>query len=74
MQVQQIDQGWFIDIPPDMADVMEVAPGSIGVLYPHKGGIEIEILPPPTPELIASVREICEEFREPFEALKRLGD
>jgi hypothetical protein len=67
-------QGWLIDIPPDMAEVMGIAQGSIGVLYPHEGGISIEVLPPPSPELIESVKEICEQFREDFEEMKRLGD
>jgi hypothetical protein len=71
---QKTDQGWIIDIPPDMADVMGVAHGSIGVLYPRQGGISIEILPPPSPEFVASVLETCEEFREAFEEMKRLGD
>lgn len=71
---KKTDQGWIIDIPLDMADVMGVAHGSIGVLYPHAGGISIEVLPPPTPEFVASVLETCEEFREAFEEMKRLGD
>ncbi|MBS1809907.1 MAG: hypothetical protein JST84_17230 [Acidobacteria bacterium] len=71
---QKTDQGWIIDIPPDMADVMGVAHGSIGVLYPRKGGLSIEVLPPPLPELVSSVLETCEEFREAFEEMKRLGD
>jgi hypothetical protein len=71
---QKTDQGWIIDIPPDMADVMGVAHGSIGVLSPRQGGISIEILPPPSPEFVASVLETCEEFREAFEEMKRLGD
>ena len=74
MQVQQADQGWIIDIPPNMAEVMEVPHGSIGVLHPYKGGIEVEILPPSTPEFTASVLETCEQFRAAFEELKRLGD
>ncbi len=71
---QKTDQGWIIDIPPNMADVMGVAHGSIGVLYPHAGGISIEVLPPPSPELIDLVNEIAEQFREDFEEMKRFGD
>ena len=52
MKVHRTDQGWIIWAPLDMADVMGVAPGSIVVLYPRKGGIEVEVLPPPSPELI----------------------
>jgi hypothetical protein len=57
-----------------MADVIGVAHNSIGVLPPRKGGLEVEILPPPSSELIQSVKEICEEFREAFDEMKRLGD
>jgi hypothetical protein len=71
---RKTDQGWIIDIPPDMADVMGVARGSIGVLYPRTDGLSIEVLPPPSPELIEMVSEICEQFREDFEEMKRFGD
>ncbi len=71
---RKTDEGWIIDIPHDMADVMSIAHGSMGVLYPSRKGISIEILPPPSPELVASVLETCEEFREAFEEMKRLGD
>lgn len=67
-------QGWIIDIPPEMADVMGIAHGSIGVLYPNEEGIRIEVLPPPSPERMESARETFEEFREAFEEMKRLGD
>lgn len=71
---RKTDEGWIIDIPPDMADVMGIAHGSIGVLYPSQKGISIEILPPPSPKLVSSVLETCEEFHEAFEEMKRLGD
>jgi hypothetical protein len=71
---RKTDEGWIIDIPADMADVMGIAHGSIGVLYPSQKGISIEILPPPSTELISSVLETCEEFQEAFEEMKRLGD
>ncbi|HEX4949140.1 MAG TPA: hypothetical protein VFZ34_20860 [Blastocatellia bacterium] len=71
---QKTDQGWVIDIPPDMADVMGVAHGSIGILYPRPDGISIEVIPPLAPDLMESVKEICEQFREDFEEMKRLGD
>ena len=61
---RKTDEGWIIDIPH----------GSIGVLYPSRNGISMEILPSPSPELVSSVLETCEEFREAFEKMKRLGD
>ena len=71
---RKTDEGWIIDIPTDMADVMGIAHGSVGVLYPSRNSISIEILPPPAPELVSSVLETCEEFREAFEGMKKLGD
>ncbi len=65
---------WAVDIPPDVARSMGIAEGSIAVLHPENGNIEVEILPPPSAELKESVRRICEEYRETFEELKRLGD
>lgn len=64
----------MMDIPPEMAAAMGVEEGSIIILYPHEGGMSYEILPPPTPELKASVRETYEQFKGAFEEMKRLGD
>lgn len=66
--------GWTIEIPAEMAEAMGVAAGSLTVLHTKQQGVEIEILPPPTPELKESVHQIYEEYRETFEELKRLGD
>ena len=71
---QKTDLGWVIEIPKEMAQAMGVAEGSLVVLYAKTGGLEVEILPPPSPELIESVRETYEEFKEAFEEMKRLGD
>jgi hypothetical protein len=38
------------------------------------GRLEVEIIPPPSPELIHSERETCEQFKEAFDEMKRLGD
>jgi hypothetical protein len=73
-QVVATDQGWIIRIPDDMAPIMGVARGSVGVLHPSAGGLNVEILPPLDAEMRASVLQGCEELREAFEELKRLGD
>ncbi|QQS45943.1 MAG: hypothetical protein IPM66_18780 [Acidobacteriota bacterium] len=73
-QLIQSDQGWMIEIPPDMAKMIGVPEGSIGVLHPRGGGIEVELLPPLDAEIKASVIKGCEELRETFEELKRRGD
>ena len=35
---QKTDLGWVIEIPPEMAQAMGVAEGSLVVLYPKEGG------------------------------------
>jgi hypothetical protein len=71
---RRTDQGWIIDMPPEMARAAGVADGSMIVLYLHEGSVKAEILAPPTAELKASVRQIHEEFKDAFEEMKRLGD
>ncbi len=73
-QVMETDQGWLIHIPDDMAPVMGVPYGSVGVLHPTAGALKVEILPPLAADIRASVLQGCEELREAFEELKRLGD
>jgi hypothetical protein len=67
------DLGWIIEVPHDMAQVLGVADGSVAVLHPKAGAIEVEILPPPTDELKATARRINEKHRDAFEEMKRLG-
>jgi antitoxin component of MazEF toxin-antitoxin module len=71
---KKTEQGWIIEMPPEMAQAIGVAEGSFVVLYAKDGQLVPEILPPLAPDLKAMVREICEENREFFEELKRLGD
>jgi len=44
------------------------------VLSIRDGRLDAEILPTPTPELLQSVRETREEFKDAFDDLKRLGE
>jgi hypothetical protein len=74
VQVMETDQGWLIEIPAEMAKMMGVEEGSVGVLHPKEGAIEVEVLPPLDPDIRASVLKGCEELREAFEELKRRGD
>ena len=71
---QKTDLGWVVEIPPEIAQALGIAEGSLAVLSPRDGKLEAEILPPPSPELKESVRRIYEKHRETFEELKRLGD
>lgn len=65
---------WAVDIPPEVAQSMGIAEGSIAVLHPENGNIEVEILPPPSQEIKEAARRISEKYKETFEELKRLGD
>jgi hypothetical protein len=71
---QKTDRGWVIEIPPEMTQALGVTEGSLAILHAKEGHIEVEVLPPPPPELEESVRQTCEEFKEAFEEMKRRGD
>jgi hypothetical protein len=69
------DLRWAVEIPPEIAQALGVAKGSVAVFHTTDGKLEVEeILPPPSPELKEEIREISEELKETFEELKRLGD
>ena len=65
---------WVIEIPAEMARAMGVPEGSLAVLHAARGTIEVEVLPPPSPELDESVRRIHGKYKEAFEEMRRLGD
>lgn len=71
---QKTDLGWVIEVPTEIARSLEVPEGSLAVLSVTDGRLDVEILPTPTPELLQSVRETCEEFKDAFDEMKRLGD
>jgi hypothetical protein len=71
---QKTDLGWVVDVPDEIAQALGVAQGSIAILHPNKGRLEVEVLPPPSEELVKSVRRISKRFKEAFDEMKRLGD
>ncbi len=71
---QKTERGWVVGLPPEIAQALNVAEGSVALLHAGGGRLEFEILPPLTPELSALVRESYEESREALEEMKRLGD
>jgi hypothetical protein len=71
---EKTDRGWVIEIPNEMASAMDVAEGSIAVLHTRAGTFEVEVLPPPSPELEQSVERIHEKYKDAFAEMKRLGD
>ncbi len=70
---KKTERGWVIDIPSEMAQALGVAEGAVALLYADDGIIKAEVLPPPPPDLIASVLEGCDEFDEAFREMKRRG-
>ena len=72
--VKTDDAGWVITMTPEMAQVAGVPEGSLVVFHFSEGKVAAEILPPPTDELRAEVREIADEFSEAFAEMKRRGD
>ena len=71
---EKTDRGWVIEIPTEMASAMDVAEGSLAVLHTKSGTFEVEVLPPPSPELERSVERIHEKYKDAFAEMKRLGD
>lgn len=71
---EKTDRGWVIEIPTEMALAMDVAEGSLAVLHTRAGTFEVEVLPPPSPELERSVERIHEKYKDAFAEMKRLGD
>ncbi len=71
---RKTDLGWIVELPPEMAQTMGVAEGSLAVLHPKDGSLEVEVLPPPSPELTERVEHIYDKYKEAFEEMKRLGD
>ena len=68
------EYGWVLVMTPEMSRQAGVAENSLLVLHLGEGKASAEILPPATPEMKESVRQISEKFREAFEEMKRLGD
>lgn len=68
------EKGWVIELPAELAKSLGVAEDSIAVLYAKDGNLEVEILPPPSPELVESSRRIFDKYKDAFAEMKRLGD
>jgi hypothetical protein len=71
---RKTEQGWVKDIPPEMASLLQVAPGSLAILFPKEGRLDIQILSLPSTELREDFERLYAKYQETFEELKRLGD
>jgi hypothetical protein len=72
--IQKSDKGWIIELPDEFAECIGVEKNSIGLLGYKNGKIEVEVLPPPSPELEKSVDRIFNKYKDAFEEMKRLSD
>jgi succinyl-CoA synthetase beta subunit len=63
-----------VELNSETQKQLGIAEGSIVIMHSKNGGIEVEIIPPPSPELAASSRRLHEKYKDVFEELKRIGD
>ena len=71
---QPVEQGWIVEMTPDMSCSLGVAEGSRIFLTSREGGISAEILPPLTPKMKEIAQYLLKKNHELYEELKRLGD
>ncbi|MGH9837627.1 MAG: hypothetical protein ACREEM_02460 [Blastocatellia bacterium] len=74
LTTQKNEVGWVVEIPSDVARSPGVAEGSVALLYGKDGNVGVEILSPPSPELLDEVHETYDELKETFAELRRRGD
>ncbi len=51
-----------------------IAENATVIMHSNDGRIEVEILPPPTPDLVAASDRLYKKYKEVSEELTRLGD
>ena len=68
---RKTEQGWVVDISPEIAASIGAPEGSLAVLNARDGGLQIEILPPLDDELKALSRRVFERNKETFAELQR---
>lgn len=72
--IEKTDQGWIIELPDEFAENIGVEKKSIGLLGYKNGKIEVEILPPPSPEIEEISKRLGEKYKDYFAEIKRIGD
>ncbi|MBS1811757.1 MAG: hypothetical protein JST84_26585 [Acidobacteria bacterium] len=71
---RQTEQGWVVDLPPEMAQAIGVAEGSMVILYAHEGSVRTEILPPVSAEIKNISQYLLQKNRALYEEMKKVGD
>ena len=72
--LQKSDRGWIIELPEDFTEEIGAEKNSIGLLQVSDGRIEVEVFPPPSPELETAIDRIHEKYKDAFAEMKRIGD
>ena len=63
-----------VKIDAETRKQLGIAQNAIVIMPSNNGRIEVEILPPPTPDLVAASDRLYKKYKEVSEELKRLGD
>jgi len=71
---RKAEQGWVVDMTPEMAHAVGVVEGSYVVLYVSEGNVMAEVLPAATEEMKQGVRRFAEENADFLAEMKSLGD
>ena len=71
---RQTEQGWVVEMTPEMISSLGVAEGSKILLTSRDSGISAEILPPLSPKMKEIAQYLLKKNHDLYEELKRLGD
>ncbi len=63
-----------VKIDAETRKQLGIAPKAIVIMHSNNGKIEVEVLPPPTPDLIVASDRLYRKYKDVSEELKRLGD
>lgn len=72
--IEKNEQGWIIEFPDEFAESIGIEKNSIGLLEYKNGRIEVEVLPPPSPEIQEISEHLGKKYKDFFSEMKRLGD
>jgi hypothetical protein len=63
-----------VKLDAETRKLLGIAQNATVIMHSNEGRIEVEILPPPTPDLVAASDRLYKKYKEVSEELTRLGD
>lgn len=72
--IEKTQGGWIVEFPDEFAESIGVEKNSVGLLQCRDGKIEVEILPPPSPEIEEISKRLGNKYKDFFAEMKRIGD